>query len=191
MAMQSSAQPASARNPLWDFAVWAYEQEGVKKACLALQNRMGVDVNMVMFLLWLADSGVGHARLAQYMSAALKLSRDWRENFVNPLRGVRNNLKDYSENNPLGAEQKAAFAAVRDRVLACELDMERMQTLATYNLVSDTRTTMERVDVKQGRDHATNNLSVYFAATGVKLDALAQGHVNTILDTIFDSRLKR
>jgi hypothetical protein len=63
--------------------------------------------------------------------------------------------------------------------------MEHLQTLAFYGLVSDgvdeglTRSPAEQ------KDDANNNLTVYFAATGVKLDPLGQTHVMRILTAVF------
>jgi uncharacterized protein (TIGR02444 family) len=36
----------------WDFSVRTYGRPGVAEACLALQNRDGADVNMLMFAAW-------------------------------------------------------------------------------------------------------------------------------------------
>jgi uncharacterized protein (TIGR02444 family) len=181
----ATPQHASARNPLWEFAVEAYDRNGVKKACLALQNRFGADVNMIMFLLWLADSDVGKDHLAQYMGAALKLSRDWQRSLVEPLRNARNNLKDYIESNPLTDEHAGALKVLRERIKACELDAERMQTLAIYNLVTDNADDSARANRATAREHALNHLNVYFSATGVTLDPLGKSHVEQILDAVF------
>lgn len=172
-------------NPLWDFAVDVYDREGVTKACLALQNRFGADVNMILFLLWLADSGIGQANLARYMGTALKLSRDWQRNFVEPLRTARNNLKTYVEANLLSDEQAKSVERLRQNVLTSELDMERMQMLALFNIVSDERQDAEDVEPHLARERAANSLNVYFSATGVALDPLGKSHVATILDAAF------
>ena len=61
-------------NPLWDFVTTTYKEPGVEKACLALQSRLGADVNMVMFCIWLAYRGAGSANLARYLGAALRIT---------------------------------------------------------------------------------------------------------------------
>jgi uncharacterized protein (TIGR02444 family) len=176
---------ATARNPLWEFATWAYELDGVAKSCLALQQRFGADVNMIMFCLWLGSRGEGNANLARHLSAALKLSREWQFNFVEPLRTCRTNLKDFVANAPLEDEHRAAMTLLRDRVKQCELDMERMQTTALYALVGDAGAPAGQVPLDKQRDVAFNNLNVYLTATGVKLDPLGASHVRHILDTVF------
>jgi uncharacterized protein (TIGR02444 family) len=172
-------------NPLWAFMTWSYKEPGVEKACLALQNRLHVDVNVVLFCLWLSHRGVGSSHLARYLAAALKLSREWQRTLVEPLRTCRNNLKDLVENSTMVGAERAAAAALRDKVKQCELDMEQLQTLALYALVQDgSDEGLHRPPAEQ-KDDALNNLTVYFAATGVKLDPLAQTHVMRILTTVF------
>jgi uncharacterized protein (TIGR02444 family) len=187
--MSSAAvAPASKGNPLWDFATWAYAEPGVEKACLALQNRFGVDVNMVMFCAWLAYRGSGTSHLAKSLGAALKLSREWQRTLVEPLRSARENLKGVIEASGLMGNDRNTAVALRERIKQCEVDMEQLQTLAFYALVADgaedqvaTRSPAEQ------KDDALNNLTVYFAATGVKLDPLGQTHVIRILTAIFGS----
>lgn len=172
-------------NPLWDFAVEVYDRDGVKKACLALQNRVGADVNMILFLLWLAESGIGQSHFAQVMGAALKLSRDWQRNFVEPLRTARNNLKTYAESHQLSNAQANSVEKLRRDVLASELEMERMQMLALYTIVSDAHSNADDIDSDAARERAVNSLNVYFSATGVSLDPLGKTHVAKILDAVF------
>jgi len=172
-------------NPLWDFVTWAYAEPGVEKACLALQNRLGADINMVLFCTWLAYRGTGTTHLARFLAAALKLSREWQRSLVEPLRTCRENLKDVIETSTLVGGDRIAASSLRDRIKQCELDMEQLQTLAFYGLVTDgTDQALARSPAEQ-KDDALNNLTVYFAATGIKLDPLGQTHVMRILTTVF------
>jgi|GEM_PF-1395460 len=172
-------------NPFWDFASWAYAEPDVEKACLALQNRLGADVTMLMFCMWLAQRGTPGGNLARYLGAAIKLSRDWQRSFVEPLRNCRNNFKDFIINTDMGGAEQSAANALRDRVLQCELDMEQLQMLAMYSLVVDNEMKEELRSVAAQRQDAQNNLNVYFSATGVKLDPLGQTHVVRILQAVF------
>jgi uncharacterized protein (TIGR02444 family) len=186
MSLSPQSSPALAKgNPLWDFSTWAYAQPGVEKACLALQSRMGLDINMVMFCLWLAYRGSGTANLAQYLGSALKLSRDWQRSVVEPLRTCRNNLKDFLEDSGFAGTNLDTATALRDRVKHCEVDMEHLQVIAMYSLVHDGLDDgMQRPPAEQKED-AQNNLMVYFSATGVKLDPLGQTHVMRVLTAVF------
>ncbi|MBL8644642.1 MAG: TIGR02444 family protein [Rhodospirillaceae bacterium] len=171
-------------NPLWDFALWAYNEPDVEKSCLALQNRLGADVTMIMFCLWLARRGTPGNYLARYLGAAIKLSRDWQRSFVEPLRTCRTNFKDFIINTDMGGEELETASELRNRIKQCELDMEQLQMLAMYSLVIDTETDEMRAVALQKQD-ATNNLNVYFSATGVKLDPLGQAHVVRLLQSVF------
>ncbi len=189
--MNIAVQPIARGNPLWDFVVWAYAEPGVEKACLSLQNRLGVDINMLLFCAWLAYRGTGTAHLAKFLGPALKLSREWQRTLVGPLRGCRENMKDVIETSGLTGLDRAAAADLRERIRQCELDMEQLQTLAFYSLVvGEGGATEEGSALRSSadqKDDALNNLTVYFAATGVKLDPLAQTHVMRILTAIFDA----
>ena len=52
----SSVETASTpqTNPFWTFSLGYYRGAGVSEACLELQDDCGVDVNVVLFLLWQA-----------------------------------------------------------------------------------------------------------------------------------------
>ena len=182
--MNTAAQTIAKGNPLWDFVTWAYAEPGVEKACLALQNRQGADVNMVLFCCWLAYRG-GTNNLAKHLGAALKMSREWQGNLVGPLRTCRENLKNVIETSSLVGNDRAAATALRERIKQCELEMEQLQTLSFYALVGDDRAgELARAPAEQ-KDDALNSLTVYFAATDVKLDPLGQTHVMRILTAIF------
>ena len=180
----NAALPGSGKgNPLWDFAVWAYAEPGVEKACLALQNRVGADVNMILFCCWLAYRGTSASQLAQYVGAALKVSREWQRNLVEPLRICRENLKTILE--AMIGESRIAATALRERIKQCELEMEQLQTLALYGIVIDGgKSEMGRAPLEQ-KDDALNTLTVYFAAIGARLDPLARTHVMRILTAVF------
>ena len=173
-------------NLLWDFAVWAYAQPGVEQACLALQNRLGADVNMVLFCAWLASRGAGTAALAKSLDAALKLSREWQGTLIAPMRICRQNLKAVIETSALAGSDRAAASALRERIKQSEIDLEQLQILALHALASGgADQSVARPPAEQKAD-AFNALTVYFAAAGVKLDSLGQTHVARILAAVFD-----
>jgi uncharacterized protein (TIGR02444 family) len=78
---------ATGKDGFWGFSLRIYARPDVPQACLALQDEGGADVNLVLFLLYLADCG---RMLDEAAVAALdQATRDWREQVVKPLRGVR------------------------------------------------------------------------------------------------------
>ncbi|HEX6103216.1 MAG TPA: TIGR02444 family protein, partial [Alphaproteobacteria bacterium] len=44
--------------PFWSFSVALYGRPGVAPACLALQDRFGCDVNLLLFAIWAGRCGV-------------------------------------------------------------------------------------------------------------------------------------
>lgn len=182
--MTQAALPLAKGNPLWDFAVWAYAEPGVEKACLSLQNRLGADVNMVLFCCWLAYRGTGAAQLAKYLGAAMKTSREWQGNLAGPLRTSRENLKTVIESTTLVGNERSAATALRERLKQCELELEQLQTFSLYAIVTDAGGEMARSPLEQ-KDDALNNLTIYFGAAGVTLDPQGQAHVMRILSAVF------
>jgi uncharacterized protein (TIGR02444 family) len=174
---------ATASLSLWDFAVAIYGRDGVQDACLALQNRLGADVNMMMFCLWLAACDEAPSDLARFLGSALKISHDWQRTLIEPLRASRQRLKALAAEQVGASLDVQALLALREQVKKCELEAERLQITALAALV-------ERVeDASSGlvarRQAAANNLDVYFTAVGVTLDPLGQSHVARILDAAF------
>ena len=107
-------------SPIWDFVLGYYRQQGVSEAAITLQDSAGIDVNMILFLMWLsAQKRVLAVAEAKTVS---EKSWGWQHNVVVPVRGVRRLLK---ENAPL-VEQEAALA-FRKKVQALELEGEQLQ----------------------------------------------------------------
>jgi uncharacterized protein (TIGR02444 family) len=121
------AGPSGRGSPFWRFSLAFYRDEGVAQACLELQDDCGVDVNLLLFLLWMANT---QRRLAVGEIRALndRLSH-WRAQVIEPLRAMRRMLKDDA---PLIEPAKAE--SFRTRVKALELEAERLQQEAMYAL---------------------------------------------------------
>lgn len=111
----------------WDWSVEIYARPGVAEACLALQDRRGVDVNLLLLGLWLATRG---RTLPPDTAAALAdQAATWQREVVRPLRDVRRGLKR-REGDP-------AVAALRREVAAVELAAERLQQTELERQVRD------------------------------------------------------
>ena len=46
-------------HPFWEFSLRVYGNGGVPTACLALQERHAIDVNLLLFCAWIGESGRG------------------------------------------------------------------------------------------------------------------------------------
>jgi uncharacterized protein (TIGR02444 family) len=123
----TDAQARNEMTPFWRFSLHFYRQSGVSDACIALQDDCGVDVNLLLFLLWLADDG-------QLLSAdeVKKLddkARNWRNLTIIPIRQARRKLK--GAETLIGPLKQEAF---RNKIKAIELEAERLQQEALYEL---------------------------------------------------------
>lgn len=118
---------AAGSNPFWTFSLKIYASAEVQKACLDLQDGSGVDVNVLLYMLWLGARGrrlsVADARMV------LDAVEDWRAGVVVPLRTARRNLKS----PPVAIEAKGA-ESLRNMVKKLELEAERLQQSALHAL---------------------------------------------------------
>ena len=72
---------------LWEFAVAFYERPGIREQCLELQNSDGVDVCLLLVLVWL---GASEVRLTPDQIRQLDaVMVEWRTQVIIPLRNVR------------------------------------------------------------------------------------------------------
>ena len=52
--MSAAQAPSAQGSPFWRFSLHFYRQPKVAETCIALQEESGVDVNLLLFLLWQA-----------------------------------------------------------------------------------------------------------------------------------------
>lgn len=125
----ASATPSS---PFWTFSLGYYRGAGVSEACLELQDNCGVDVNVVLLLLWMASQG---RRLpADEIEGIADQVRPWQVDVIGPIRALRRRLKT----DPPLVEKRLA-ELFRTRVKAVELEAERLQQEAMYALAAGLR----------------------------------------------------
>ena len=124
--MNERDTPTQTETPFWRFSLHFYRQAGVSDACIALQDDCGIDVNLLLFLFWLA---AGRQRLSADDVKKLDDSvRDWRDLTIIPIRDARRKLKGAATLVPPGKQE-----AFRTKVKAIELDAERLQQEALYD----------------------------------------------------------
>jgi uncharacterized protein (TIGR02444 family) len=127
-------------SPFWRFSLRFYRQPGVADACIALQDGCGVDVNILLFFLWLATAQRCVPPAAA--QAVCAKAAPWRDNVVVPLRTLRRRLKDGS---PL--VERGAAELFRTRIKAVELESERLQQESLFalaaGLVTESAATIE------------------------------------------------
>ena len=114
---------------LWRFSLDFYRRPGVAEACVRLQDEAGVDVNVMLYLLYLAARE--RTITVDEMNRIDDVAAGWRAAVVIPLREIRRKLKF-----PLGAFAPAVTSALRNDVKRVELAAERIQQQALQDLLA-------------------------------------------------------
>jgi uncharacterized protein (TIGR02444 family) len=97
--------------PLWAFSLAVYGGEGVADECLGLQERLGLDVNVLLSAAYLGAVEGMRLEVSDIAAANAEVVQ-WQAHIVRPLRHVRRTLK------PLGQEDLRA--QVKEAELAAE-----------------------------------------------------------------------
>jgi uncharacterized protein (TIGR02444 family) len=138
--MSSVEAAAPQANPFWIFSLGYYRGAGVSEACLELQDNCGVDVNVVLFLLWVASQK--RSVPADQVKAIADRVRPWQIEVIGPIRALRRKLKTDA---PL--LDKGSAELFRTKIKAIELESERLQQEAmaalAANLKADTASSSE------------------------------------------------
>jgi uncharacterized protein (TIGR02444 family) len=115
MRQQKHGKPSVSGEALWRFSLAFYARPGIAAALIALQDRAGCDVNLILFALW---RGLAHGHQldqAELMTAEMAIA-PLRRAVIEPLRRLRRALKTDSDPD---------IQALRRRVGALELAAER------------------------------------------------------------------
>jgi uncharacterized protein (TIGR02444 family) len=118
--MPNAAAAGTCESAFWRFSLAFYARPQVPAACLELQDSAGVDVNLMLYLLFLAyhQRQLDRADVAR-IDAAI---RQWRDLAVVPLRTLRRKLK-----TGIAPMPAADTEALRSAVKRIELDAERIE----------------------------------------------------------------
>ncbi len=153
-------------NPFWAYSLTLYVRAGVTTACLDLQERLDLDVNLLLFCCWAGSQGrtLSESEVEDLIAA----TSGWREQVVRPLRGARRWLKESAPD--LGP----AAADLREDIKASELAAEAIQQALMHRTLS----------VPAGvplPDAMASNLRAYLAACGCRPVATDIGSLADLL----------
>ncbi len=176
--MASDADAGFPASEFWDFTIAHYGRAGLSPAVIALQDRLGVDVNMLLLCCWAGSTGRGALGAVDIVSA-LAVARPWQSAVVEPLRAARRHLKP-----PPAAAPEAPAEALRRRILGCEIDGEHVAQLmmeATVTRAPDAgRAAGDRLaDTAAG-------LGQYFAALGAAVGDADRADLAALLGAVFE-----
>ena len=159
--MSEASPPDSA---FWRFSLRFYGLPEVAPACLALQDEANVDVNLLLFLLFLAENG--RAVLRDDVARLDAAIAPWRSDVVEPLRALRRRLK-----TGIGDVPPSSSEGLRNMVKKIELEAERLEQRRLETHAS-------QLGKPAGREAAARtNLAAYADYLG----GLPEGPKNTVL----------
>jgi uncharacterized protein (TIGR02444 family) len=108
----------------WEFSLRVYAQPGVQEECLVLQERLRLDVNLLLFCAY-AGAKLGIELSPQDIADTIALTEAWQDSVVRSLREVRTTMKRWSEDKTLAIREPTA--TLRLAVKKAELDSERIE----------------------------------------------------------------
>lgn len=164
-------------HPFWDFSLEVYRIEGVPPACLVVQERHGVDVNVLLFCCWLGASGRG-VMSAGELRAALAAVDAWNREIVRSVRAVRQRLKGGMPPAP-----RALSDALRSRIAKIEVDLEHVEQLTIAAAVD--RPANDALAAEKRAADAAANVGAYLATIGARLVDDDRRQLATILAAAF------
>jgi uncharacterized protein (TIGR02444 family) len=146
-----------AASDFWEWSLDQYARAGVGDLLLQLQDDLDLDVNMLLWCGWCAQTFADLPDL--HLRKAIDLTEIWTRDVAKSLRRARRALKT----PPQRADREAA-EALRIDVKALELKAERIEQAMLADLAKETLTAFP--DVNGALPRARRNLTRYAALAG-------------------------
>lgn len=159
----------AAANSFWSFSLQLYGKPGVASAFLGLQDRLGLDVNMLLLCCW--AGAAGRQLSVDDLKAAERVAAPWQMEVVRQLRVLRRRLKRGYDGLP--ADRVDAY---RKSLNALELEGEHIAQDAIANLFP--------VGVPAGASASTctvSNLRAYLKLRHAPIDKAERADLTAIL----------
>ncbi len=165
----------------WDFSLACYARAGMAEACLDLQDRRGLDVNMLLFCCYAAAAHGFAMSVREILSFEASVSA-WQAEIVKPLRAARRAMPSGMEGVP-----RPLIESIRAKIKEAELAAEEAEQARLAALLTgrgDSGSTIEGV----ARGLAGHNLRAYLSGRGHALEPADESALGAILDACFNPR---
>ena len=150
-------------SPFWQFSLGLYAQQDVAESCIELQDSCGVDVNVMLYILWLACQD---RKLSDDDIVAIQSSVEhWKTNVVLPLRNIRRALK-----TPKSGYADIDTARFREKVKTIELESEKLQQDLLFGLMDPSQWGTNQTSRSLA---AKENILAYEHVLGTRFSAIA------------------
>ncbi len=146
-------------SPFWRFSLIVYGDPGVQTECLDLQDRFGIDVNLLLFCTFIG-AVYGAVLPDRDLEAAAGLVGAWHQDVVGSLRRARRTLKPFATDaSPI----LSLAAKLRADVKASELEAERIEQMM---LERWSKTRMEGWARRRPADAVADNIRALLSTCG-------------------------
>ena len=158
--------PVEMESPLWRFSLAVYRGAGVQEECLDVQERFGIDVNLLMLCAYVG-AVEGAVFSASDVADALDATGAWHGNAVKSLRQVRRTLKPWgSGEGPFSP----VVEALRTKVKGAELEAEQIEQAMMWAWLREQAGQWRRREPRQALVANVFALLVRCGATGAQAD---------------------
>jgi uncharacterized protein (TIGR02444 family) len=154
----------------WGFSLAVYGAQGVEPECLSLQDRYGLDINLLLLCAYLGAMR-GVTLSAADIAAVRAEVASWHADIVRPLRAARRRLKTIELPDARIAE---AAAQLRSRVKAAELETEYIEQVLLEHWAEARIASWPR---GERRDAVAANIQTLFASYGTTETLAAVTHL--------------
>jgi uncharacterized protein (TIGR02444 family) len=159
----------AADRSFWAFSLALYDRPGVAPALIGLQDRLGLDVNMLLYCCWAGVEGSALSR--DELTTVEALAEPWQGEVVRPLRALRRRLK-----GGFGGLPADRVEAYRKRLNELEIDGERIAQEAMSALLQH-----RHDDGGAAAARVAANLTAYLQLRKVAVGAAEQADLRTLL----------
>jgi uncharacterized protein (TIGR02444 family) len=136
-------------NEFWRFSLAVYKPADVAAECLALQEAVGLDVNLLLFCAWLGTRAIVLSR--GDIEAASRVVAGWHTSVVRPLRGVRRHIT---------TQYGDVYEDLRSRVKDTELQAEQVEQAMLFSYAQGIQSSSDGTD---RRDAVAKNVNEYIS----------------------------
>ncbi|MCX7354262.1 MAG: TIGR02444 family protein [Alphaproteobacteria bacterium] len=165
------------KSEFWDYTLAIYGKQGFSPAVIALQDKLKLDVDILIFCCWTASTGRGPLNAAT-VAKAREVADPWQAEVVNALRIIRRRIKEGFKGTPEGLP-----AGLGKDILGREIDAERIEQMM-LEAIAPAVTNAGKSAGDKAKD-AADSLDAYLKACNIKADDADRGHLATVLASAF------
>ncbi len=160
----------------WSFSLRVYSRPKVERIFLELQTRWQLNVNMLLYCCWLAETGQPAVSTDQIHRLMQQIS-EWQQSVVQPLRGLRMRVKPLAQGNTQG---DALYAQLKRAELQAErIEQNVLQAHSNFDEQG------ARLGIHIQKQQAEKNISAYLQVLDVEKGTTLRKHIVQLLDVVY------